>query len=57
MTNEKGKRKPYVTVTLPPEILEYLHMKVEKRDFANVAHGIEVCVLRYKEEEEKRLRQ
>ena len=41
------------TVTLPPEIVEYLKEKVEKRDFANMAHGIEVCVLRYKEAEER----
>ncbi|MFA6710990.1 MAG: hypothetical protein WCR83_06695 [Candidatus Methanomethylophilaceae archaeon] len=41
------------TVTLPPEIYEYLKEKVEKRDFANLAHGIEVCVLRYKESEER----
>ncbi|MCL2785641.1 MAG: hypothetical protein FWD81_00235 [Methanomassiliicoccaceae archaeon] len=49
-------RKPYITVTLPEEMLEYLRKKVESREFASMAHGIELCVLRFKEAEEKGLR-
>lgn len=48
-----GKRKPYITITVPPELLEWLNSKVEKRDFANLAHGVELCILRYKEAEER----
>lgn len=43
-----------MTVTLPPEIIEYLQSKVESRDFASMAHGVELCVLRYKQADEKR---
>lgn len=46
-------RKPYITVTLPPELIEYLEKKVESRDFANVSHGVELCILRYKQAEER----
>jgi hypothetical protein len=46
-----GRNRISFTVTLPPEIVEYLKAKVERRDFANVAHGLEVCVLRYMEAE------
>jgi Arc/MetJ-type ribon-helix-helix transcriptional regulator len=44
-------RKPYITVTLPEELLQYLEDKVASRDFASMAHGIEVCILRFKEAE------
>ena len=47
------RKKVSITITLPPELMEYLQMKVERRDFANIAHGVEVCVLRYKEAEER----
>jgi Arc/MetJ-type ribon-helix-helix transcriptional regulator len=53
MARSEGRRKPYITVTIPPELLEYLEKKVESREFASLAHGIEVCVLRYKEAEER----
>ena len=46
-------RKPYNTVTLPQELIEYLESKVESRDFANVSHGVELCILRYKQAEER----
>jgi Arc/MetJ-type ribon-helix-helix transcriptional regulator len=48
-----GKRKPYVTVTIPQELLDWLNSKVESREFANLAHGIELCLIRYKEAEER----
>ena len=49
MTRE---RKVSLTVTLPPETIKYLEKKVESRDFASLSHGIELCVLRFKEAEE-----
>jgi len=48
-----ARNRVSITITLPPEIMQYLKEKVDKRDFANIAHGVEVCVLRYKEAEEK----
>lgn len=48
-----ARNKISFTVTLPPEIYKYLKDKVERRDFKDMAHGIEVCVLRYKEAEER----
>jgi len=47
------RKRPYVTVTLPPELFEYLESKIESRDFKDISHGIEVCVLRYKQSEER----
>ena len=47
------RKKESLSITLPPEIIAYLQKKVESRDFASMAHGIEVCVLRYKEAEER----
>lgn len=47
------RKRPYVTVTLPPEIVEYLQSKIDSRDFANMSHGIELCVLRFKQAEER----
>lgn len=47
------KRKRSLSVTLPSEIIEFLEKKVESREFASMAHGVELCVLRYKEAEER----
>ena len=49
----RTSRKKSLTVALPLELLEYLEKKVESREFSSMAHGVEVCVLRYKEAEEK----
>ncbi|MDR0522810.1 MAG: hypothetical protein LBG62_00030 [Candidatus Methanoplasma sp.] len=48
-----SRRRTSVTVTLPPEIIDYLRDKVDRRDFSTMAHGIEVCVLRYMQAEER----
>jgi Arc/MetJ-type ribon-helix-helix transcriptional regulator len=47
------RKKQSLSVTLPPEIIEYLEDKVKTREFASMAHGVELCVLRYKEAEER----
>jgi len=47
----RSDRKPYITVTISEELLQYLESKVESRDFANISHGVELCVLRFKEAE------
>jgi Arc/MetJ-type ribon-helix-helix transcriptional regulator len=49
-------RKVSLNVTLPPELIEYLEEKVRTREFASMAHGVELCILRYKEAEEHRER-
>ena len=41
------------TVRLPSDLMAYLESKIADRTFANLSHAIEVCVLRYKESEEK----
>lgn len=46
-----------ITITLPPELMDYIKKKVESREFANIAHGVELCVLRYKEHEEEMKRE
>jgi Arc/MetJ-type ribon-helix-helix transcriptional regulator len=50
------RKRPYVTVTLPPELLEYLNGKIESREFMNLSHGIELCILRFKQAEESGVR-
>ncbi len=49
----RTSKKVSLTVSLPPEIIDFLKAKVETRDFSSMAHGVEVCVLRYKESLEK----
>ena len=44
MTQEKKKS---LTVTLPPDVIEYLGKKVKSREFSSMSHGVEVCVLKY----------
>jgi len=48
-----SRNRVSITITLPPELMDYIKNKVETREFANIAHGVELCVLRYKESEEK----
>ncbi len=48
-----GRRKTQVTITLRPELVEWLDDMVEERIFANRSHGVERCVLNYKEEYEE----
>ena len=54
MPSRKGinPKRVSITITLPPDLMDYLKSKVESREFANIAHGVELCVLRYKESEE-----
>jgi metal-responsive CopG/Arc/MetJ family transcriptional regulator len=39
-----------MTVTIPPELINWLDEMVEKRTFSSRSHGVELCVLKYKEE-------
>ena len=48
------RKRKQLTLTLPEELVEYLNSKIEDRTFANISHGVEFCVLRYKEAEEKK---
>jgi len=34
-----------VTVTLPQELIDWIHGKVAERIFASVSHGVELCLL------------
>jgi len=50
------RQKEQVTITLPPEVLQWLDGKVADRTFANRSHGIEVAVrnlMQIKNEERK----
>ena len=40
----KGSRRK-VTVTLPMELIDWIDDKVTERVFANVSHGVELCLL------------
>ena len=44
MTQEKKKS---LTITLPPDVIEYLSKKVKSRELSSMSHGVEVCVLKY----------
>ncbi|AGN25495.1 hypothetical protein [Candidatus Methanomassiliicoccus intestinalis] len=50
MTREKKKS---LTVTLPPDVIEYLGKKVNSREFSSMSHGVEICVLKYMEAKAK----
>ena len=40
-----------IQVTIPDELHEWLTKKVEKRDYYNLSHAVEVGLLKLKEEE------
>ena len=42
-------RKPYTTVSLDPELFEFLESKVKDRTFASISHGVNFCVAKYME--------
>ncbi len=48
------EKKVSLSVTLPREMIDYLTTKVDSREFASYAHGIELCIRRYKENKEKK---
>ena len=48
-----NRKRQSLTVSLPEDIMEFLHKKVESREFSSLSHGVELCVLRYKEESER----
>ena len=37
-------RKKKVSVTLPDEQIDWLEQKVSERVFANMSHGVELCI-------------
>ena len=45
-------RRQQISVTLSPETIEYLKSKVADMTFANISHGVDLCVKRFKESEE-----
>jgi hypothetical protein len=49
----KRVKKISLTVTLTPETMEYLERKVASKEFASFAHGVELCVTKYKEAEDR----
>ena len=51
MADKRKKRQ--LSVTVPDEVYEYLTRKVESREFASMAHGVELAVLKYKQSEER----
>lgn len=42
-----------MTVTIPPELIAWLDEMVDKRTFSSRSHGVELCILKYKEEAER----
>jgi len=47
------QKKVSISVTLPKDLIDFLSTKVESREFASFAHGIELCVLRYRDTDER----
>ena len=43
MKTKRDRRK--LTVTLPQKLIEWIDGKVAERIFANVSHGVEVCII------------
>lgn len=43
------RTKQQITVTVPPELVEWLDEMVQKRVYANRSHGVELCIMAEKE--------
>ena len=49
MVREREK----MSVSVPAELIEWLDSMVKKRVFASKSHGVELCIMEYKERREK----
>ena len=45
-----------LSVTVSPELIEWLDEMVQNKTFASRSHGVELCLTRYKERVEKERR-
>ena len=48
--------KKRTTVLLSMDIYEYIESKIQDHTFANVSHGVELALARYREREERERR-
>lgn len=46
--------KERVSVAIDKDLLEWIDSEIQTKRFANRSHAIQVCILRYKESEEKK---
>lgn len=42
-----------VSVTLRPDVVEYINQGIEDGTFANISHAIDCCVLNYKKRDDQ----
>lgn len=48
------REREKLSLTIPPELIAWLDEMVDKRTFSSRSHGVELCILKYKEEVELR---
>jgi len=42
------RQREKLTVTVPQELIDWLNEMVEKRAFASRSHGVELCIMEYR---------
>jgi len=47
------RQREKLTVTVPQELIDWIDEMVKKRAFASRSHGVELCIMEYKEGREK----
>ncbi|MCX6652431.1 MAG: ribbon-helix-helix domain-containing protein [Methanomassiliicoccales archaeon] len=43
------RQREKLTVTVPQELIDWLDEMVKKRVFASRSHGVELCIMEYRE--------
>jgi metal-responsive CopG/Arc/MetJ family transcriptional regulator len=47
------REREKLSLTIPPDLIAWLDEMVDKRTFSSRSHGVELCILKYKEEAEQ----
>ncbi len=47
------RQREKLTVTVPQDLIDWLDKMVAKRAFASRSHGVELCIMEYREKHEK----
>lgn len=48
------RQREKLSVTVPKELIDWLNEMVKKRAFASRSHGVELCIMEYKEKHAKK---
>ena len=51
---DMGRQRPRIGITLDPDLYDWINSKIEDHTFRNFSHGVEYCIAKVKEGEEKK---